>query len=151
MGNTQEELEASVLLGSYNLVAITETWREKSHSWSVAVHGYRMLRRDRLGRSLRECRPPQEERDRVWKAVSEEQLWAGWKHIGKRNKTRDQENLLVDPGKPSEEAFLLQVQEASHSQALVLLETFNHPKIYWKSAQRAISGGDSWNAWRIAS
>lgn len=26
MGNTQEELEASVLLGSYNLVAITETW-----------------------------------------------------------------------------------------------------------------------------
>lgn len=86
MGNTQEELEASVLLGSYNLVAITETWREKSDSWSVAVDGYRMLRRDRLGRSLRECHPWQQKRDRVWKAVSEEQPQAGWRHNGKRNK-----------------------------------------------------------------
>lgn len=49
--NTREELEASGLLESYNLVAITKTWREKSHSWSVAVDGYRLLRKDRLGRS----------------------------------------------------------------------------------------------------
>ena len=31
MGNKQEELEATVLLESYDLVAITETWWDKSH------------------------------------------------------------------------------------------------------------------------
>ena len=31
MGNKQEELEATVLLKSYNLLAITETWWGKSH------------------------------------------------------------------------------------------------------------------------
>jgi len=47
MGNKQEELEASMLLGNYNLVAVTETWLDKSHSLSVAIDGYRLFRRDR--------------------------------------------------------------------------------------------------------
>ena len=34
MGNKQEELEATVLLESYDLVAITETWWDESHDWS---------------------------------------------------------------------------------------------------------------------
>jgi len=33
----------------------------------------------------------------------------------------------------TDEAFLLQLQEASLSQALVLLGDFNHPDICWKS------------------
>jgi len=38
--NQQEDFEATVLLESYNLVAITEIWWDKSHHWSMAVDGY---------------------------------------------------------------------------------------------------------------
>jgi len=48
MGNKQEELEAIVLLESYDLVAITETWWDESHDWNVALHGSSLFRRDRL-------------------------------------------------------------------------------------------------------
>ncbi|PKU41811.1 glycerol kinase [Limosa lapponica baueri] len=37
-------------------------------------------------------------------------------------------------GEPIDKAFLLQLQEASHSQALILLGDFNHPDICWKSS-----------------
>ncbi|KAK4819205.1 hypothetical protein QYF61_026821 [Mycteria americana] len=50
MGNKQEELEATMLLESYKLVAITETWWDESHDWSVAINGYRLCTRDRRGR-----------------------------------------------------------------------------------------------------
>ncbi|GAB0190587.1 mitochondrial enolase superfamily member 1 [Grus japonensis] len=50
MGNKQEELEATVLLESYDLVAITETWWDESNDWSAAINGYRLFRRDRRGR-----------------------------------------------------------------------------------------------------
>ncbi|XP_009325945.1 PREDICTED: calcium-activated potassium channel subunit beta-4 [Pygoscelis adeliae] len=48
-GNEQEELGATVLLESYDLVAITETWWNKSHDWSVAIDGYKLFRRDSWG------------------------------------------------------------------------------------------------------
>ena len=47
MGNKQEKLEAKVLLESYDLIAITETWWDESHDWNVALDGYRLFRRDR--------------------------------------------------------------------------------------------------------
>jgi len=47
MGSKQEELEAIVLLESYDLIAITETWCDESHNWNVALDGYRLFRRDR--------------------------------------------------------------------------------------------------------
>ncbi|KAK4811192.1 hypothetical protein QYF61_019823 [Mycteria americana] len=40
---------------------------------------------------------------------------------------------LPDQGEDVDEAFLLQLQEASCSQALILLGDFNHPDICWKS------------------
>jgi len=46
MGNKQE-LEATVMLESYNLLAITETWWEESHDCSAAIDCYRLFRRDR--------------------------------------------------------------------------------------------------------
>ncbi|KAM6317632.1 forkhead box protein J1 [Podargus strigoides] len=49
-GNKQEELEATVLLESYNIVAIPETWWDDSHAWSVAIDGYKLFRRDRRRR-----------------------------------------------------------------------------------------------------
>lgn len=35
-----------MLLESYDLVAITEIWWDKSHDWTVTIDGYRLLRRD---------------------------------------------------------------------------------------------------------
>ncbi|KAK4817941.1 hypothetical protein QYF61_002785 [Mycteria americana] len=51
MGNKQEELEATMLLESYKLVAVTETWWDKSPDCSSAINGYKLFRRDRWGRT----------------------------------------------------------------------------------------------------
>ena len=50
MGNKQEELEAIVCSESYDIVAITEMWWKDSHSLSAVMEGYRLFKRDRLGR-----------------------------------------------------------------------------------------------------
>ncbi|TRZ10812.1 hypothetical protein HGM15179_016281 [Zosterops borbonicus] len=50
MGNKQEELEATVQQQSCDVVAITETWWDDSQSWSTALDGYKLFRRDRKGR-----------------------------------------------------------------------------------------------------
>jgi len=54
MGNKQEELEATMLLESYDFVATTETWWNRSHDWSGAIRGYRLFKRDRQGRRGRD-------------------------------------------------------------------------------------------------
>ena len=56
MGNKQEELEAVVQLGKYDLIAIMETWWDKSHNWNLLIEDYRLVRRDRQGmRGDRSC------------------------------------------------------------------------------------------------
>ncbi|PKU43877.1 egf-like repeat and discoidin i-like domain-containing protein 3 [Limosa lapponica baueri] len=61
-------------------------------------------------------------------------LWVGIRDQGNNG------NLVVgvyykppDQGEPTDEAFLLQLQEASCSKALILLWDFSHPNICWKS------------------
>lgn len=49
VGNKQEEEEATVLLWSYNLIAITETWRDKSHDWIAPMDGYRLFQKSKGG------------------------------------------------------------------------------------------------------
>jgi len=44
-GNKQEELEATMLLESYDVIAITETWWEESRDWNVAIAGDRQGRK----------------------------------------------------------------------------------------------------------
>ena len=62
MDNKQEELEASVWQANCDLVAVMETWWDRSHDWSAAMDGYKLFRRDRQGRRgggmalyVREC------------------------------------------------------------------------------------------------
>ena len=56
MGNKQEELEAVVQLGKYDLIAIMETWWDESHNWNLLIEDYRLVRRDRQGmRGDRSC------------------------------------------------------------------------------------------------
>jgi len=50
MGNEEEELEATMLLESYDLIALTETWWDESHDWRVALDVYRLFTRDGQGK-----------------------------------------------------------------------------------------------------
>ena len=50
MGNKQEELEDMMKQENYDVVALTETWWDVSHDWSVPIDGYKLFRRDRQGR-----------------------------------------------------------------------------------------------------
>lgn len=50
LGNKQDELEATMLLGSQYAVAVTETWWDDSRDWSEAINGYKILRGDRQER-----------------------------------------------------------------------------------------------------
>ena len=50
LGNKQEELEAIVRQGNYDVVTTTETWWDDLHNWSTAMDGYKLFRRDRQGR-----------------------------------------------------------------------------------------------------
>ena len=50
MGNKQEELEAVVQLGKYDLIAIMETWWDESHNWNTLIEDYRLFRGDRQDR-----------------------------------------------------------------------------------------------------
>lgn len=49
MGNKHEELEIYSQLQGYDFVGIVETWYG-SHGWSVALEGYGLFRKDRVGR-----------------------------------------------------------------------------------------------------
>lgn len=50
MGNKQEELETMVQLENYYLIAIPETCWDEEHNWNSTVEGYKLSRRNRLGR-----------------------------------------------------------------------------------------------------
>jgi len=43
-----------------------------------------------------------------------------------------------DQGELTDKAFFLQLQEALHSQSLILLGDFNHPNICWKYSMRGL-------------
>lgn len=50
MGSNQEDLKATVLLESYEIVAVTKTWWGESHDWSAVINGYRPFRSYRKAR-----------------------------------------------------------------------------------------------------
>ena len=140
MGNKQEELEATVLEGNYDVAAITETWWDDSHDWSVAVDGYKLFRRDRRGRRgggvalyVRKWIDCEE----LCLRNSHDQVESLWLKIKDRSsKGHPVAGVCYRPpdqGESVDEAFLLQLQELLHSQALVLMGDFNHPGICWGS------------------
>jgi len=141
MGNKQGLLEATVLLESYDLVAITETWWEESHDWSMAVDGYRSFRRHRQGRKGEgialyinkwiDC-------EELSLKNSHKQVESSWVRI----RDRGNKGILVvglcsrppDQGEPTDKAFFPHFQQASRSQALILLGDFKYPDICWISS-----------------
>jgi len=135
MGNKQEKLEAIVLLESYHLIAITETWWDEYHDWNVALDSYRLFRRDRQGRrgggiALYIKKTLQSEELSL--KNNHEQVESLWVRIRERG---NKGNLVVgfyyrppDQKELTDEGFFLQLQEALHSQALVLLGDFQLPR-----------------------
>lgn len=66
------ELETTMLLVSYDLVAITEAWWDGYRDWSVAMDGYRLIRKGQARKQRWRCCPLREEMDRLWRVASEE-------------------------------------------------------------------------------
>ncbi|KAK4806761.1 hypothetical protein QYF61_005557 [Mycteria americana] len=136
------EVVESPSLEVFKRRVVSETWWDESHDWSVAIDGYRLFRRDRQGRRGRgvalyikkwiEC-------EELSLKNSHKQVKSLWVRIRDRS---NKGNLVVavyyrppDQGEPTDEAFFLQLQEASCLQALVLLGDFNHPNICRKSSK----------------
>jgi len=134
----REQLEATVLLESYNLIAIIETWWDRSHDWSMAINGYRLFSRDRQkkrGGGVALYIKKWIEREELSLKHSHKQVESLWVRIRDRgNKGNFDIGVYYrppDPGEPTDEAFFLQLQGTSRSQALILLGDFD---ICWKSS-----------------
>jgi len=141
MGNKQEELEPTMRLESCDLVALTETWWDEFHDWSMAIDGYRLFRRDRRAKRgggialyIEKSIPCEE----LSLKNSHEQVESLWVRIRDRG---NKGNLVVDvcyrppdQEETTDQAVFLQLQEASCLQSLILLGDFNHPNICWKSS-----------------
>ena len=130
MGNKQEELEAIVQQENYDVDAIRETQWEGSHDWSVAMDGYELFRRDRLGRRGRgvalygrECFDCLELND------GDDRLKCLWVRIrGKANKADIMVGVcytLPNHVDKVDKIFYKQLGEASQSLALALVGDFN--------------------------
>ncbi|PKU46235.1 hypothetical protein llap_3459 [Limosa lapponica baueri] len=142
MGNKQKEVEATALLESYDIVAITETWWDESHDWSVAIEGYKLFRRDRQGRRgggfALYVKEWIESEGMSLKAslASDERVESLWVRIKGQANVRDTVVGVYyrppDQDGEVDEAFYNQLQVTLQSQALVLVGDFNHPDICWR-------------------
>ncbi|RMC22430.1 hypothetical protein DUI87_00744 [Hirundo rustica rustica] len=127
MGSKQEELEATVLLDSYDLV-IPETRWDGSRDWSVTNNGLSEGTWDERDRGIALFIKSWIELEESLKK-SPEQVKSWWVTI-QTEVTKGafwSVSVTGNQGDTTDEAFLLQLQQASCSRALVLLEEFNHP------------------------
>ncbi|RMC08902.1 hypothetical protein DUI87_13896 [Hirundo rustica rustica] len=122
---------------NYDIVAITEMWWDDSHSWSTALDGYKLFRRDRKGRrgggvalyirGVLDVTGIETNDDEV------ESLWVKIK--GKANKADILLGVCYRPPNQDEEVdnlFYKQLNNVSGSSALVLVGDFNLPDIFWE-------------------
>ncbi|RMC21672.1 hypothetical protein DUI87_02540 [Hirundo rustica rustica] len=122
---------------SYDAVAITETWWDDSHSWSTALNGYELFRRDRKGRRgggmalyIKKAF------DAIGIETNEDGVECLWVRIkGKANKADILLGVCFRPPNQEEEVdnlFYKQLENVSGSSALVLVGDFNLPDICWE-------------------
>ncbi|RMC09822.1 hypothetical protein DUI87_13609 [Hirundo rustica rustica] len=134
MGNKQEELEAMVQQQRYDVVAITETWWDDSHSWSTALDGYRLFRRDRKGkRGGGVALYIKKAFDTISIETNEDGVECLWVRIkGKANKADILLGVCYRPPNQEEEVdnlFYKQLENVSGSSALAFVGDFNLPDI----------------------
>lgn len=137
LGNRQKELEAIMQQEGYDTFAITEPRWDGLHDWSTAIAGYRLFRRDRLGKKgngvalyARECFDYLElnnDNDRV------ECLW-----VRIRGKASEADIMVgvcyrqPNQAKEADKMFYKQLGDVFQSLALVLVGDFNLTGICWK-------------------
>ncbi|TRZ08141.1 hypothetical protein HGM15179_018968 [Zosterops borbonicus] len=122
---------------SYDVVAITETWWDDSHSWSTALDGYKLFRRDRKGRRgggvalyIKKVF------DSIGIETNEDGVECLWVRIkGRANKADILLGVCFRPPNQEEEVhnlFYKQLETVSGSSALVLVGDVNLPDICWE-------------------
>jgi len=124
-----------VRLENYGVVAITETWWNDLHSWSVVMDGYQLFKRDRQGRKgggvalyvKKECECVEiHDVDRI------ESLWLSIKL--KASKSDIIVGVYYRPPNQDEEVDKIlhrQLGEVSRSLLPVLMGDFKFPDIFW--------------------
>ncbi|KAF4796229.1 hypothetical protein TURU_086123 [Turdus rufiventris] len=137
MGNKQEELEAMVHQQSYDVVTIMEMWWDNSHSWSAALDGYKLFRRDRKwGRSGGVALYIMEAFDTMGIETNDNEVECLWVRIkGKVNKVDILLGVCYCPPNQEEEMdnlFYKQLTNGSGSPTLVIVGDFNLPDICWE-------------------
>ncbi|TRZ08823.1 hypothetical protein HGM15179_018288 [Zosterops borbonicus] len=133
MGNKQEELEVMVQQQSDDVVTITETWWDDSHSWSTALDGYKLFRRKgRRGGGV--ALYIKKVFDSIGIETNEDGVECLWVRIkGRANKADIVLGVCYRPPNQEEEVdnlFYKQLETVSGSSALVLVSDFNLPDIY---------------------
>ncbi|PKU29010.1 hypothetical protein llap_20687 [Limosa lapponica baueri] len=153
MGNKQEELETCARLQGYDLIGVTKTWWDGSYDWSVGMEGYRLFRRDRLGRwegGVALYVNDQLECMELHLGIDEDLTESLWVRIKGRTGAGDVTvGVCYRPPHQSDredEALYRQIEAASCSQALVFMGDFNHPDICGGTIQQGTRNpGSSWN------
>ncbi|RMC00385.1 hypothetical protein DUI87_22993 [Hirundo rustica rustica] len=130
MDYKQEELEAMVQQQSYDVVTITET----RCSWSTALNGYKLFRKDRKGRRDGVgALYIKKDFDTISIETNEDGVECLWVRIkGKANKADILLGVCYHPPNQEEEVdnlFYKQLENVSGSSALVLVGDFNLPDI----------------------
>ena len=149
---------STVQLENYDPIIIKEMCFDESHNWKTAIEGYRLFRRDRQGSRVRVisfCVKKWIDSEELPVRNSHKQVESLWIKIKEQT---NKGHLVVgvcyrppDQGEPADKAFLLQLQEASHSQALIPMGDLNHPNVCWgrhATQQAVINPGDSWSTSR---
>ncbi|PKU41567.1 hypothetical protein llap_8142 [Limosa lapponica baueri] len=143
MRNKQEEVEATVLLENYDIMAINETWWDESYDWNLAIEGYKLFRRDRQGRRGRGVALYVKEWIQSEEMSLKPSLGSDEERVESLCVTiKGQANMRVtvvsvyyrttDQDGEADVAFYSPLKVASQSQALFLVGDFNHPDICWE-------------------
>ncbi|PKU30689.1 rna-directed dna polymerase from mobile element jockey- hypothetical protein [Limosa lapponica baueri] len=114
---TNGELEATVLLESYDIVAITETWWDESCDWSVAGDGYKLFRRDRQGR-------------RGGGVALYVKEWIEWEEMSLKNSQDEVKSLRVEIRDRGNKGNLVAVKKELHRH-------FKQDEVSWEEHRRA--------------
>ena len=139
MGKKQEELALLLAVTSPDIVGITETWWDSSHDWAVSVKGYRLYRRDRIGRKgggvalyIKE----EYTSSLISKGVEgghSEVLWVRVKGSpGERDLTVGVYYRPPNQGEELDQEFLGQLTEAVRAKDVVIMGDLNFPDICWE-------------------
>ena len=137
MGDKQEELEAMVQQQSCDVIAITEMWWDNSQSWSTALDGHKLFRRDRKGsRGGVVALYIREAFGAIGIEMNDDGVECLWVRIkGKADKADILLGVCYRPPSQGEEAdnfFYKQLGNISGSSALVLVGKFKLPDICWE-------------------